>query len=80
MSQEQGGEDPPPPPQAEGEALPVADVPMGEAAAVDDEEEEPVTGEGTADGAAGTFGSRSEERRVGKECNGQCRSRWSPYH
>ena len=22
----------------------------------------------------------SEERRVGKECNGQCRSRWSPYH
>ena len=24
--------------------------------------------------------SRSEERRVGKECNGQCRSRWSPYH
>ena len=25
-------------------------------------------------------GVRSEERRVGKECNGQCRSRWSPYH
>ena len=24
----------------------------------------------------GTFGARSEERRVGKEC----RSRWSPYH
>ena len=24
----------------------------------------------------GTFNSRSEERRVGKEC----RSRWSPYH
>ena len=24
--------------------------------------------------------ARSEERRVGKECNGQCRSRWSPYH
>ena len=23
-----------------------------------------------------TYGSRSEERRVGKEC----RSRWSPYH
>jgi hypothetical protein len=23
---------------------------------------------------------RSEERRVGKECNAQCRSRWSPYH
>src|SRR3546814_15394649 len=23
---------------------------------------------------------RSEERRVGKECDGTCRSRWSPYH
>jgi hypothetical protein len=25
-------------------------------------------------------GSSSEERRVGKECNGRCRSRWSPDH
>src|SRR3546814_20312093 len=24
--------------------------------------------------------SRSEERRVGKECVRTCRSRWSPYH
>ena len=24
--------------------------------------------------------TRSEERRVGKECSRQCRSRWSPYH
>ena len=24
--------------------------------------------------------SRSEERRVGKECASMCRSRWSPYH
>ena len=24
--------------------------------------------------------SRSEERRVGKECASKCRSRWSPYH
>src|SRR3546814_1602568 len=24
--------------------------------------------------------ARSEERRVGKECVGTCRSRWSPYH
>src|SRR3546814_12180657 len=23
---------------------------------------------------------RSEERRVGKECVSQCRSRWSPFH
>src|SRR3546814_17210443 len=26
------------------------------------------------------LGLRSEERRVGKECGGTCRSRWSPYH
>src|SRR3546814_12566817 len=25
-------------------------------------------------------GNRSEERRVGKECVGTCRSRWSPDH
>ena len=24
--------------------------------------------------------ARSEERRVGKECEVPCRSRWSPYH
>src|SRR3546814_12179354 len=28
----------------------------------------------------GTLLSRSEERRVGKECVSTCRSRWSPYH
>ena len=28
----------------------------------------------------GTYQSRSEERRVGKECSSPCRSRWSPYH
>src|SRR3546814_13546391 len=26
------------------------------------------------------FGSRSEERRVGKECVSTCSSRWSTYH
>src|SRR3546814_16301464 len=26
------------------------------------------------------FAYRSEERRVGTECVGTCRSRWSPYH
>ena len=31
-------------------------------------------------GTATTAGGRSEERRVGKECLTQCRSRWSPYH
>ena len=34
---------------------------------------------GDASGAHG-FHSRSEERRVGKECLRLCRSRWSPYH
>ena len=27
-----------------------------------------------------TLAERSEERRVGKECELKCRSRWSPYH
>src|SRR3546814_19006179 len=30
--------------------------------------------------AAGGFAIRSEERRVGKECVGTCRSRWSAEH
>src|SRR3546814_16946130 len=30
--------------------------------------------------AASFIDSRSEERRVGKECVSPCRSRWSPYH
>ena len=29
---------------------------------------------------SGAVDARSEERRVGKECGYQCRSRWSPYH
>src|SRR3546814_1800506 len=31
-------------------------------------------------GAAKWRRSRSEERRVGKECVSTCRSRWLPYH
>src|SRR3546814_13419977 len=30
--------------------------------------------------AFGVPETRSEERRVGKECVSTCRSRWSPYH
>src|SRR3546814_15966716 len=26
------------------------------------------------------YNKRSDERRVGKECGGTCRSRWSPYN
>src|SRR3546814_14242260 len=33
-----------------------------------------------AQAAARPTASRSEERRVGKECVSTCRSRWSPYH
>src|SRR3546814_8914821 len=32
------------------------------------------------DPATSTSTTRSEERRVGKECVSTCRSRWSPYH
>src|SRR3546814_10302660 len=31
-------------------------------------------------GAEDRVVTRSEERRVGKECVSTCRSRWSPYH
>ena len=31
-------------------------------------------------GSGRDLASRSEERRVGKECERLCRSRWSPYH
>src|SRR3546814_19171003 len=30
--------------------------------------------------ASATQSTRSEERRVGKECVSTCRARWSPYH
>src|SRR3546814_4738601 len=33
-----------------------------------------------ADGLREQRRTRSEERRVGKECVSTCRSRWSPYH
>ena len=35
---------------------------------------------GTVLGLALRMATRSEERRVGKECFVPCRSRWSPYH
>ena len=31
-------------------------------------------------GGSWSLTTRSEERRVGKECSEPCRSRWSPYH
>ena len=37
------------------------------------------SGEAAAEGTAPASG-RSEERRVGKECQSTCRSRWSPDH
>ena len=38
------------------------------------------SGDGDLQARAEDFCSRSEERRVGKECLRLCRSRWSPYH
>ena len=35
---------------------------------------------GNLENIRGILGDRSEERRVGKECSSECRSRWSPYH
>src|SRR3546814_8375428 len=37
-------------------------------------------GQGLPSPSSGSSRSRSEERRVGKECVSTCRSRWSPYH
>src|SRR3546814_5033193 len=34
----------------------------------------------TREAGTSTETTRSEERRVGKECVSTCRSRWSPYH
>ena len=34
----------------------------------------------TKDGLIGWHPRGSKERRVGKECQSTCRSRWSPYH
>src|SRR3546814_17852680 len=43
------------------------------------EKEGPIGPEGPQ-GPQGEQGVRSEERRVGKECDRTCRSRWSPNH
>ena len=40
----------------------------------------PVSGRGHIYSYEVVHHARSEERRVGKECMVQCRSRWSPYH
>src|SRR3546814_9449306 len=39
-----------------------------------------ITGKSFGDAADPLLVSRSEERRLGKECVSQCRSRWSPGH
>src|SRR3546814_10111225 len=40
----------------------------------------PDAGDGRVRSLPGDHPTRSEERRVGKECVSTCRSRWSPYH
>src|SRR3546814_8622070 len=39
-----------------------------------------ITSVGKARSPSALSPTRSEERRVGKECVSTCRSRWSPYH
>src|SRR3546814_2319783 len=39
-----------------------------------------ISGKGFTITVDATSSTRSEERRVGKECVSTCRSRWSPYH
>src|SRR3546814_20175659 len=48
--------------------------------AVESEAEVPAEESAAFQGAAPSESTRSEERRVGKECVSTCRSRWSPYH
>src|SRR3546814_18799442 len=39
-----------------------------------------ICSEAPSSSSTGSTATRSEERRVGKECVSTCRSRWSPYH
>src|SRR3546814_2264228 len=41
---------------------------------------DPASAVGTLLPGVANVHTRSEERRVGKECVSTCRSRWSPYH
>src|SRR3546814_4199199 len=45
-----------------------------------DHDEPPAGGSGGPRSPADRRPTRSEERRVGKECVSTCRSRWSQYH
>ena len=57
---------------ASGRSLKYAELARGKALAQNLPAEDPIT--------PATEWTRSEERRVGKECRLTCRSRWSPYH
>ena len=56
------------------EALPEVDLFLGSS------EMQRLVPELSERGLLGEARKRSEERRVGKECQSTCRSRWSPYH
>ena len=47
---------------------------------VDETGEQAIVGDTVFRGSIGRTDLRSEERRVGKEYQSVCRSRWSPYH
>src|SRR3546814_7354995 len=56
----------------------ILEVPLGTVAK--DAETGEILFEITEDGETKILTTRSEERRVGKECVSTCRYRWSPYH
>ena len=61
-------------------AMPGVDAAL---ARIDNGDETPIIatlGLSTEEAQRQAIAARSEERRVGKECKSQCRSRWSPYH
>ena len=58
----------------------VLDYGCGEATSSDLVAEAGVRGSGRSCPTVAASATRSEERRVGKECMPVCRSRWSPYH
>src|SRR5260370_2844349 len=60
----------------EAAASPEVDAATGRAAAASTSGEAAASSGGSDTGSSSTSASRSEERRVGKEC----RSRWAPYH
>src|SRR3546814_7935792 len=61
-------------------ALPILAASLGVGVNADEPDAAVACGDRIFGQQAADVVSRSEERRVGKECVSTCRSRWSPYH